>query len=270
VSLLSADGKQRWDGKKWMPRTPVAQAVSTAHSPAAERPSWLAAGVSMPESVFREIPVPLADAPRDLPVSAAPPIAVVPAFVGVPAAPGRSINKLWILGGAALAVLLMALVAYGAVQVLHPYAYIKVTGANSVAEFAAEQNYNTVYARDVAAINTDGAPYTGTSTTPGVCSTGGTKQGCYDTDQKVIRDVRAMLADLGRLAVPPRFKQGDSDLRAGLQLNVDAITLRDQAIASNVAGASLGPANQKGQQALDLLHKASTEFPADNAPQPKF
>ena len=253
-----------------MPRTPVAQVAPIAQSPVADRPSWLAAGVSMPESLSREIPAPVAAALPVPPVSAAPPPATVPAYMGAPAVPGRPINKLWILGGGVIAVLLMALVAYGAIQVLHPYAYVKVTGANSVADFTAEQNYNNVYARDVAAVNLDGAPYTGTTMKPGVCSAGGTKQGCYDTDQKVIRDVRAMLTDLGRLTVPPRFKQGDLDLRAGLQLNIDALTLRDQAIGSNDPNTSLGPANQKGQQALDLLHKASSEFPADNAPQPKF
>jgi hypothetical protein len=183
---------------------------------------------------------------------------------------GRPIKRAWIIGGAIVGVVVMALAAYVAIQVLHPYAYLKVTGANSVAEFAAEQNYDAAYSRDAAKIQADSIPYAPTSTTPGVCNKGGTKQGCYDTDQKVIGDFRLMMTDLGRLTVPPRFKQADTDLRTGLQLSIDGFSLRDQAIASTDPSASFTASNQKLQEALTMLHQANNEFPADNAPQPKF
>jgi hypothetical protein len=275
VSLLSEDGTQRWDGKQWVPRNLQPAQVAPAPAPASElapsdRPSWLAAGVSMPESVSRDIPVPAAVA---VPVAAVPiasPPAGSPAPIGPTPAPGRPMRKTWIAGGAIAFVALMALAAYGAIQVIHPYAYIKVTGANSVAEFAAEQKYDAVYSHDAAKIQVDSQPYNATSTSPGVCNKGGTAQACYETDQKLIGDFRLMMTDLGRLTPPPRFKQADSDLRAGLQLSIDGIGLRDQAIASNDPNASFAASNQQLQEALTALHLANKEFPADNAPQPKF
>ena len=224
----------------------------------------------MPESVSRDASV-VADVfpPADMAPIASPPAAGQSYLAPLPAA-GQPLKRSWIIVGAIAAVVVMALGAYVAIQVLHPYAYLKVTGANSVAEFAAEQNYDAAYSRDAAKIQADSIPYTPTSTTPGVCNRGGTKQSCYDTDQMVIGDFRLMLTDLGRLSTPPRFKQADSDLRAGLQLSIDGLSLRDQAIASSDPNASFTASNQKLQEALTTLHLANNEFPADNAPQPKF
>ena len=277
VSLLSADGTRRWDGKQWVPRNlsaaqpaPVPAPARPLALPASDRPSWLAAGVAIPESVSRDITVPAAVTVPVVVVPIAPPPAVSPAPIGPPPAQGRAINKTWIAGGAIAFVALMALAGYGAIQVLHPYAYIKVTGANSAADFAAEQKYDAVYSRDAAKIQVDSVPYNATSTSSGVCNKGGTAQACYDTDQKLIGDFRLMITDLGRTAPPPRFKQADYDLRTGLQLSIDGFTLRDQAIASNDPNASFAASNQKLQEALTELHQANNEFPADNAPQPKF
>ena len=275
VSLLSADGTQRWNGKQWLPRThpaaEVAPAAALASQPSAtDRPSWLAAGVSMPESIFRDTRVASDVAPPATAVQVALAPVVGPSYLGPPPAPGKPMKRAWIIGGGIAVVLLIAFAAYGAIQVLHPYAYLKVTGANSVGEFAAEQNYDAVYSRDAAKIQADSIPYAATSTSPGVCNKGGTKQGCYDTDQMVIGDFRLMITDLGRLATPPRFKQADSDLRAGLQLSIDGFSLRDQAIASTDPNASFAASNQKLQEALTALHQANNEFPTDNAPQPKF
>lgn len=275
MSLLSADGTQLWDGKKWLARNHPAAAVASAPAPlaqpaASDRPSWLAAGVSMPESVSSDTSVVV----EVVPLAAAAPVAPPPALGSSPVAPmspsGQPIKKAWIIGGAIAAVVIMALGVFVAIQVLHPYAYLKVTGANSVAEFAAEQNYDAAYSRDAAKIQADSIPYAPTSLTPGVCNKGGTKQGCYDTDQKVIGDFRLMARDLGQLTVPPRFKQADTDLRAGLQLSIDGLNLRDQAIASTDPNSSFVASNQKLQEALTMLHQANNEFPTDNAPQPKF
>ena len=79
-----------------------------------------------------------------------------------------------------------------------------------------------------------------------------------------------MVNELSRLTVPPRFTKGDADLRRGLQLSIDGFALRDQAIASTDPNASFTASNQKLQEALVALHLANSEFPADNAPQPKF
>ena len=163
---------------------------------------------------------------------------------------------------------MVALVALSAlaVNVLHITA--KVTNASTAADFVNEQRYNDVYQRDLTTIQTAAVPFAATATTPGVCGKGGTKQGCFDTGEKVIVDLRAMLTDLSRVSVPPRYLKADADLRKGLQLDIDALTLRDQAIATKDPNASFDASNQKGQQADALLHQAYGEFPADNAPKP--
>jgi hypothetical protein len=275
VSLLSADGTQLWDGKKWLPRIHPAVEVAPAEAAlaqpvASDRPSWLAAGVSMPDSVSSDTPVVVGVVSTAAAAPVAPPPGVGPSYVAPMPAGGQRIKMAWIIGGAIAAVAALPLGVFVAIQVFHPYAYLKVTGANSVADFAAEQNYDATYSRDAAKIQADSIPYAPTSTTPGVCNKGGTKQGCYDTDQKAMGDFRLMMRDLGQLAVPPRFKQADTDLRAGLQLSIDGLSLRDQAIASTDPSASFTASNQKLQEALTMLHQANNEFPADNAPQPKF
>lgn len=43
---------------------------------------------------------------------------------------------------------------------------------------------------------------------PGVCNAGGTKQGCYDADLKLIGDLKAMLSALEAIDVPPPLCRG--------------------------------------------------------------
>jgi hypothetical protein len=194
-----------------------------------------------------------------------------PQPVAAAAAPIKSGIRwpLLIVGGAIL-LAAVVLIIVGAYFVLHITSSVKVTGAASVTDMANEQTYNTTYQQDVLRIQADTVPYTATASSPGVCNKGGTKQGCFDTDQKVVGDLKVMLTDLGKLTLPPRFSKANTDLRQGLQILIDGLTLRDQVIAGSDPTASLDPSNQKLKEATDLQHKAYLEFPADNAPLPKL
>jgi hypothetical protein len=220
-SLLSADGRRRWDGKTWVP---VGASVAANSEPVAAAVAPAKGGIRWP---------------------------------------------LLIVGGAVLLAAAFLVIA-GAYFVLHISSSVKVTGAASVTDMVNEQSYNTAYQRDVLKIQADTVPYAATASSPGVCNKGGTKQGCYDTDQKVMGDLKVMLTDLGKLTVPPRFNKANTDLRQGLQVLIDGLNLRDKVIAGGDPSASLDPSNQKLQEATDLQHKAYLEFPADNAPLPKL
>jgi hypothetical protein len=235
---LSPDGLWYWTDNEWK------SLLSTDGSRRWDGKAWVPAG---PSAVTNSQPVAAA------------------------AAPAKSGIRwpLLIVGGAVLLAAVL-LVIVGAYFVLHIASSVKITGAASITDMANEQSYNTAYQQDVLRIQADTVPYAATATSPGVCNKGGTKQGCYDTDQKVVVDLKVMLTDLGKLTVPPRFSRANTDLRQGLQILIDGLTLRDQVIAGSDPSASLDPSNQKLKAATDLQHEAYLEFPADNAPLPKL
>src|SRR5258707_946083 len=80
---------------------------------------------------------------------------------------------------------------------------VRVTGANTVQEFAAEDHYRAAYHQGIAALQADLLAFAPTATSPGVCNKGGSKQGCYDGDLVVVADLKQLLALLGNLTVPP-------------------------------------------------------------------
>lgn len=83
------------------------------------------------------------------------------------------------------------------------------------------------------ALRRDPQPIAGSSGGPGVCNKGGTKQGYYDADAKVITDLNPMLDALTATAVPLRFAEADRLLRDAIAKNVQGLALRNQAIADN-------------------------------------
>ena len=140
--------------------------------------------------------------------------------------------------------------------------------ATAATERDQERAYNAIYRKDALALHDDALPLIANGVSPGVCASTTTTQACYDTDQKVIPDLRTLLNDLGKVRVPSRFQAGDRDLKRGIQLDIDALTLRDQAIV----GGTQNPPGDTGRegllQAATALRQAFGEFPADNPPRP--
>jgi hypothetical protein len=156
-----------------------------------------------------------------------------------------------------------------------PNVHLSVGGSASAASSAPKQplpeaNYRVVYQKVAAQVKADSAPFTGSGTTPGVCSKGGTKQACVATGEKVIADLKKMQADLKGVTVPPRYVEGDKLLKQALQTEIDGLTLRDQALTSNDPTASIDPGNAKLAQAAALFKKADQAFPADARPTPSL
>jgi hypothetical protein len=145
---------------------------------------------------------------------------------------------------------------------------VRQTGANSAEDLQKEDNYRAVWEKDVTTLRLDSAPLTPNDSSPGVCNKGGTKQGCYDTDERLIADITKLLAHLSALPVPPRFSKADALIRQGFQSDADGLKLRDEVLAGSDPNASFGPSNAKLREALDLLTQGYNAFPADNRPAP--
>jgi uncharacterized protein YceK len=142
---------------------------------------------------------------------------------------------------------------------------VHTTGAASVDDLNAENAYVAVYMDHVTVLSRDLLPFAASGSNPGVCNKGGTKQGCYDVDAKVIADLNAMLDAFAAIAVPPRFAVANGLLRDAIAKNVQGLDLRNRAIANNDDNAwpQHGPLLEQAQAGWTAAYAA---FPADNRP----
>ncbi len=142
---------------------------------------------------------------------------------------------------------------------------VHTTGAASVDDLNAENAYVTVYMDHMTVLSRDLLQFAASGSNPGVCNKGGTKQGCYDVDAKVIADLNAMLSALAATAIPPRFAEADGLLRDAITKNVQGLDLRNRAIANNDNNAwqQHGPLLEQAQAGWRAAYAA---FPADNRP----
>jgi hypothetical protein len=143
----------------------------------------------------------------------------------------------------------------------------RTTGAATVDDLRAEDQYKQVYARQMANVQAGNALLAANGANPGVCNAGGTKQGCYDADTVIIADLQALKAALESTAVPPRYVDADRMFRAAIDRDIEGLQLRNQAIAMNddalwkQHGPVLGAA-------LAAFQAAYGTFPEDNRPLP--
>ena len=159
------------------------------------------------------------------------------------------------------------LLTIGVIASLAGCVSVKATGAATVEDFQAEQRYGAVYALRMTKIATDLDAFKPSGANPGVCNKGGTKQGCYDADLVLIADLQALIASLEPMPVPPRFVEADGRLRSALAENIQALQLRNQAIAT-LDDAIWAQHQTVMAQAMSDLNSAYLLFPEDNRPQP--
>jgi hypothetical protein len=144
---------------------------------------------------------------------------------------------------------------------------VRTTGAASVQDLQAEDGYKAVYAERMTRLQADSLVLQPTTTTPGVCNKGGTKQACYDADVVLIQDLRATLDALAATAVPPRYVDGDRLLREAITQDIRGLELRNKAIAES-DNAAWTEHKIVLDQAIAAFNDAYLVFPADNRPAP--
>lgn len=94
---------------------------------------------------------------------------------------------------------------------------------------------------------------------------GGSLQGCYSTDEAVIPDLQQMLRDLDGPVVPAQYQAANSTIRTGLQDDVAALRMRDDAIKTN-NDAEFTSARSKALAAARELEAGYAQFPAAASP----
>ena len=144
---------------------------------------------------------------------------------------------------------------------------VRTTGAGSVEDLRAEEHYKAVYAEQMTRVQGDFQLFAQAGSNPGVCNKGGSKQGCYNADTKLIADFQAMEVALDAITVPPRFVDGDKLFREAIALDARGLGLRNQAIANNDTQAWTEH-KVLLDEAQAAFQKAYQAFPQDNRPLP--
>ena len=144
---------------------------------------------------------------------------------------------------------------------------VRTIGADSVEDFQAEEAYKSVYAEQMARVEIDLQLFAASGSNPGVCNSGGSKQGCFDADTKSIQGLQAMQVALDAIPVPPRYVAGDKLLRDAIAANLRGLQLRNDAIV-NGDDAAWVQHKVALDEAIATYNKAYLAFPEDNRPQP--
>ena len=113
----------------------------------------------------------------------------------------------------------------------------------------------------------DAQPLAPSSGSRGVCNKGGTKQGCYDTDQQLALDLQQLLADLQGAKVPPEYQQANRSMEQAISLDIEGLRQRDVGIVQDDSVA-FGQAVDKLGRANALFRTAYSEFPDYDRPMP--
>jgi hypothetical protein len=142
---------------------------------------------------------------------------------------------------------------------------VTTTGAANVDDLAAENAYIAVYMDHMTKLAEDNKAFAPTADNPGPCNKGGSQQGCFDADARVIASLNGMLEALKTLKVPPRFVDADRLLREALTKNVEGLQLRNQALATgdNELWHQHGPVLDEAQADWTAAYAA---FPGDHRP----
>ena len=151
------------------------------------------------------------------------------------------------------------------VKVVMVFAVFVLAGCGasvSVHPFVDDGEYKTVWTKDWAPITRDARPWAPSSSSPGVCNKGGTKQGCYDVDERVASDLQQLLNDLRSTNVPSVFGDANAAIEQAIALDIDGLHQRDVGIAHNDDSAF--------KQAVDKLSRASALFGTAYAKYPEY
>ena len=133
-----------------------------------------------------------------------------------------------------------------------------------------EQQYDVKWNAGWTAIAKDSRPFEESSTSPGVCNVGGTQQGCYVTDSKLIDDYTSLSNALSGSIVPPEFALANGTVHRGIAAATRGLTERGTLIATQSSSGTFAESNQWLEQAQSLFKKSITQFQGPNKPANPF
>jgi hypothetical protein len=139
------------------------------------------------------------------------------------------------------------------------------SGAATVHDLQAENDYFAAYASQGTQLAADLAAFQPSGNNPGPCNIGGDKEACIQADNRAITTLTAVVKALQAADVPPRFVEGDRLLRDAFVLLIQGMETRNEALANSDSDAwtrhqtLLADAQAK-------LESAYSAFPADHKP----
>jgi hypothetical protein len=116
----------------------------------------------------------------------------------------------------------------------------------------------------------DSPPLAATSTSPGVCNVGGTKQGCYDTDRVLISDYQALGRTLTNAPVPVGFAKADATVHGAIDIAIKGLEERDAAIADPSRTGTFTQSNLDLRRSDSLFQQGIKQYTGSQAPVNPF
>ena len=141
------------------------------------------------------------------------------------------------------------------------------TGAETVDDLQAEDTYKAVYGGKRSEVRQTTLLFAPSGTEPGVCDLGGNKQACGDADVQMIAALEELAQALEPLEVPPRYARGDELLKKAIETNIEALELRNKALAE-LDNEAFRQHKDVLTDAIRLYREAYEAFPPDNRPEP--
>lgn len=92
--------------------------------------------------------------------------------------------------------------------------------------------YRAMWKQSWVRIETDEAPYKATTTSPGACNAGSTKQACVDADRTVLADMRKLQAGLKSVRVPKEYRKATTLTLLAVSHSLRGLTLRMKSLSA--------------------------------------
>ena len=133
-----------------------------------------------------------------------------------------------------------------------------------------EQQYDASWNAGWSDIAMDSKPLQATTTSPGVCNDGGSRQGCYDADTKLISDLDTLAKKLRGSLVPSEFARANSTILEGIAADIRGLKERDTLIWTRDEQGTFAQSNQSLKHAQSLFNSSIGEFRGPDTPRSPF
>lgn len=164
------------------------------------------------------------------------------------------------------AILKIATVLFGAVVLCSCSVSVVAGNFNPVQELKYDAKWNTGWTQ----IARDGSPLKASATSPGVCNSGGSQQGCFDADENLIADDKTLANALSGSIVPSEFAGANATLHQGLSQDEKGLSERDLLISTQNASGTFARSNATLQDAASLFMRSVGQFQGPNRPTNPF
>jgi hypothetical protein len=142
--------------------------------------------------------------------------------------------------------------------------------SGSALNLGQESKYDALWSADWRTIAIGQRPLQASASSPGACNIGGSKQGCYDADVRLIADFRKLGSDLSGSVVPSEFTRANATLHRCIVDDIRGLSDRDAAIASQNPNATFSRSNKELELGQRTCEQALSEYHGIKLPANPF